>query len=130
MPPATYGLKLLATLLLFCLLWYIIAGDKLYVFVPATLLIIILAMRFIPLIYIDDQIIRLRSLHPFSRKKGLYFRDIERMHIYTGKVLFRIEFHLKDGTQHTSNSYFRYNDLKRVYQHLDSLGVHVVVGSK
>lgn len=127
MKPTTYGLKTLASFLFFCMLMYIIAGDEPGIFLPAVLLIVILSILFVPLVYIDEQIIRLRSLNPFSRQQELRFEDMDRMHIHTGAIRFSMEFYMKDGTRISTGPLLRYKDMKEVFAHLGASGVRVMV---
>lgn len=125
MKPKTYGLKTLASFLFFSLWMYIIVGDKMNIFIPSVFGIVILSILFVPLVYIDEQIIKLRSLHPFVEKFELRFEDMERMHIHAGNIRFRMEFYMKDGTCKSTTNFFRYYDMAAVFEHLDASGVRV-----
>lgn len=125
MKPKTYGLKTLASFLFFSLWMYIIVGDELKIFLPSVLIMVILSILFVPLVYIDEQIIRLRSLNPFAGKLMLRFEDIERVHMHAGNIRFRMEFYMKDGTRKTTTNFFRYYDMAEVFEHLDAAKVRV-----
>lgn len=125
MKPKTYGLKTLASFLFYGLWMYIIVGDDMKIFLPSVLLIVILSILFVPLVYIDEQIIRLRSFNPFRGKFELRFEDMERMHIHAGNIRFRIEFYMKDGSHKSTTNFFRYYDMEEVHEHLDASGVQV-----
>jgi hypothetical protein len=121
----TYGLKTLASFLFACLWMYIIVGDEMKIFLPAVILIVILSILFVPLVYIDEQIIRLRSFNPFAGKFELRFEDMQRMHIHAGNIRFRMEFYMKDGRSKTTTNFFRYYDMEEVFEHLDDSGVAI-----
>ncbi len=89
------------------------------------LLIVILSVLFVPLIYIDRQIIRLRSLNPFASLPELRFEDMVRMHIHAGNIRFRVEFYMKDGTRIITGHLLRYKDMKEVFEHLGASGVNI-----
>ncbi|HEY9177207.1 MAG TPA: hypothetical protein VIN07_05930 [Flavipsychrobacter sp.] len=125
MKPKTYGLKTLASFFLGCLWMYIIVGDEMKIFLPSVLTIAVLSILFVPLVYIDEQLIRLRSLRPFADKLELRFEDIERIHLYAGNIRFRMEFYMKDGTRKSTTNFFRYYDMEEVFEHLDASGVQV-----
>lgn len=125
MKPKTYGLKTLASFLFFSLWMYIIVGDEMDIFLPSVLAIAVLSILFVPLVYIDEQLIRLRSLRPFASKLELRFEDIERIHLYAGNIRFRMEFYMKDGTRKSTTNFFRYYDMEEVFEHLDASGVQV-----
>lgn len=125
MEPKIYGVKSMAAFLATGLWLYVIAGDEARYFLAFVALIVILCILLVPLMIIDGERIRLRSLNPFANNMAIRFADVERVHVRAGDFLFRMTFYMKDGTRKRSTSLLKYFDMEEVYERLYESGVDV-----
>lgn len=121
----TYGYKTLLSFITVLAYTYIIADDRPQLFITASILVVVAAILFVPLIRIGNGHIKLLTLNPFATRINIPFNDISSVHVHAGDIRFKMSFTLKDGSTKNTSSFFRYYDMESLYDSLTDAGLDV-----